>query len=98
MKGPDGVQRWTTQQAVAQLGVDAARLRDWVRRAKLAGHVARRGPVECPACRHGPRPRFPHVEAPARAGRLAGYVAEQLMEAEAYTAAATRGGRIRAGT
>lgn len=95
MRDPDGQLRWTTQQAAEQLGVDPARLRDWVRRSKLAGHVARRAPAECPACRHGPRPRFPHVEAPARAGRLAGYVAEQLLEAEVYTAQGTRGGRVR---
>lgn len=39
-------------------------------------------------------PRFPKVDPPRRSGNVAAYLAEQLIEAEAYTAAASRG-RIR---
>jgi hypothetical protein len=91
----DGVQYWLTTYACAQLGVARGRLADWVRRSKQAGHVPvepGRDPAEvcprCASCAGG----FPHVDPPIRRGRVAGYAAEQLMEAEAYTATTTRGG------
>jgi hypothetical protein len=90
----DGEQRWLTWYACKQLQVDRARLADWVRRSKQAGHA---GPVEaCPRCAAGGS-GFPHVDPPVRRGRVAGYVGEQLMEAEEYTSTSTRGGVIRAG-
>lgn len=58
---------WTTEQACAQLGVRADRLRDWVRRSKTDA-------------------RFPRVDPPVRRGRLAAYLAEQLLAAERHTA------------
>lgn len=89
MKGPDGRLWWSTAVAVDQLQVTAARIRDWVRRSKVAGHLSGYGPGACPACLAG-RP-FPHVDAGIQAGRHAAYVAEQLLEVEAYTAASRRG-------
>lgn len=91
-----GVRYWTTREATDQLQVSAERLRDWVRRSRIAGHTARAAPADCPTCRAG-RPGFPHVDPPVRAGRLAAYVAEQLLAAELYTGTSTRTGRIRGG-
>ncbi|MEV4705041.1 hypothetical protein [Actinoplanes sp. NPDC049316] len=80
---------WTTEQAADQLDVDPARIRDWVRRAKTAGHVTGAAPQACPACLQ--RKAFPHVDAPKRVGARAAYLADQLLEAEAYTATSRRG-------
>jgi hypothetical protein len=90
-----GEQWWTTAFAVEQLRVRRHCLGDWVRRSKQAGHVPGADPDECPRCRSHPN-GFPHVDPPARAGSVAGYRAEQLMSAEAYTASSTRTGRLRA--
>jgi hypothetical protein len=90
-----GVLWWTTKQATDQLQVDRKRLNDWVRRSKSAGHRPGDGRFDCPACS---RQGFPHVDPPAGRGRLAGYRAQQLLDAEAYTAASTRGGVSRAVT
>lgn len=90
----DGVQWWTTAYACAQLRVERHRLADWVRRSREAGHTS---PAEaCARCLSG-LPGFPHVDPPMRRGRVAGYVGEQLSEAEAYTGLSTRGGVTRAG-
>lgn len=91
----DGAQWWTTAYAMAQLRVDQHRLSDWVRRSRAAGHT---GPAAgCGRCATGPDGRwFPHVDPPTRSGRLWGYVAEQLLDAEEHTARGTRGGRVRA--
>lgn len=87
----DGVQWWTTRYACAQLGVDRKVINDWVRRSKQAGHT--QPASQCPRCLAGGRV-FPHVDPPARpAPTLAGYLAEQLLDAEAYTASSTRGNR-----
>jgi hypothetical protein len=83
---------WPTQEACERLGVDRARLGDWVRRSKAAGHVAGKSADECPAC--GPS-GFPHVDPPRRSGAFAIYLAEQLMEAEEYTSRSRRGGASR---
>lgn len=88
----DGRQWWTKTHAVAQLGVDRARLGDWVRRSKAAGHVAGATAATCPACGH---PGFPHVDPPRRFGAAGAYLAEQLLEVEAYTAESRRGGASR---
>ena len=95
MIGPGGRRWWRTCEAARQLQVDAARIRDWVRRSKAAGHVAA-GPGDCLACKAASG-GFPHVDPPARSGRDAAYLVEQLLEAEAYTANSTRTGRIRLG-
>lgn len=96
----DGVQYWLTSYACAQLGIERDRLGDWVRRSKRAGHVPvepGRDPAEaCPRCASG-ADGFPHVDPPVRRGRVAGYVGEQLLDAEAHTDGATRGGVARAG-
>jgi hypothetical protein len=89
----DGTQWWTTGYAVLQLGVSRHRLGDWVRRSRQAGHVAQADPDTCPACQQPGR--FPHVDPPARSGRVAGYRAEQLFDAEAHTSSGRRGGRLR---
>jgi hypothetical protein len=91
----DGRRYWFTSEAVAQLGIRRARLGDWVRRSKVAGHIARAAPDDCPACGSA---RFPHVDPPRRAAGLAGYLAEQLLEAEAYTFRSRRGGASRSVT
>lgn len=88
----DGRQWWTKTHAVAQLGVDRARLGDWVRRSKAAGHVAGAPPAGCPACGHL---GFPHVDPPRRFGAAGAYLAEQLLEVETYTAESRRGGASR---
>jgi hypothetical protein len=90
--GPDGRRWWTTAQAVVQLGVQRARLGDWVRRSKAAGHVAGAAAAGCPACG---RPGFPHVDPPRRFGAAGAYDADQLLDAEAYTAGSPRGGASR---
>jgi hypothetical protein len=90
--GPDGVLWWTTGQATGQLHVDRKRLNDWVRRSAAAGHWPGAQSPGCPGCA---RPSFPHVDPPVRRGRVAGYRAEQLMDAEAHTANAARGGALR---
>jgi hypothetical protein len=95
--GPDGRLWWTTSQATRQLRVESQRLRDWVRRSGEAGHVARQGRAECPACHRRVPARFPHVDPPVRVGRFAAYLAEQLLGAEEYTATSTRTGKIRRG-
>lgn len=87
---------WLTAEAAEQLRVDPARFRDWVRRSRLSGHVPGAAPRDCPRCRDHPD-LFPHVDPPVREGRLAAYLAEQLMEAEAYTGLSTRTGKIRQG-
>lgn len=92
MIGPDGDLWWTTTEAREQLGVRAERLRDWVRRSRQAGHTGQ----DCRRCANGKK-GFPHVDPPVRAGPLAAYRAEQLMEAERHTATSTRGGVARRG-
>jgi hypothetical protein len=83
---------WPSREACERLGVGRTRLGDWVRRSKAAGHVAGAGPDGCRACGVA---RFPHVDPPRRSGAYAIYLAEQLMEAEAYTSASHRGGASR---
>ncbi|NMO52011.1 hypothetical protein HH310_12485 [Actinoplanes sp. TBRC 11911] len=92
MIGPDGKRWWTTDEALGQLRVARARLGDWVRRSKLAGHVVGQEGAECLACGAN---GFPHVDPPRRAGAAAAYQAEQLLEAEAYTDRSPRGGASR---
>lgn len=88
----NGHRWWTTDAACAQLRVRPDRLRDWVRRSKRAGHTS---PADhCDRCAAG-RPGFPHVDPPTRRGRIAGYVAQHLLDAELYTIEATRGGARR---
>lgn len=84
-----GVLWWTTAEATAQLQVHRKRLNDWVRRSKAAGHRVGAHRLDCPACS---RSGFPHVDPPVGRGHLAAYKAEQLMQAEAHTAASRRGG------
>jgi hypothetical protein len=81
---------WTTAAACAQLRVRPHRLRDWVRRSKAAGHTTPADACRRCAAGHG---GFPHVDAPTRRGRVAGYRAEQVIEAELYTHESTRGNR-----
>ncbi|QOC89867.1 hypothetical protein [Micromonospora craniellae] len=90
----DGVQWWTTAYAVAQLRVDRARLADWVRRSRQAGHLAGAAPEDCPRCQSA-GPGFPHVDPPVRRAGIFGYVGEQLLEAEVWTSEGTRGGVLR---
>lgn len=90
----DGVQWWTTAYAVAQLRVDRKLINQWVLRSRRVGHIAGAAPNDCPRCQSHPR-GFPHVDPPMRRGAVAGYVGEQLMEAEAYPAPSTRGGVAR---
>ena len=90
----DGEQWWTTGYAVAQLRVSRARLGDWVRRSKAAGHAS--PAATCPRC-PAPAGVFPHVDPPVRRARVFGYLAEQLLQAEAHTAGAPRGGVSRTG-
>lgn len=90
----NGQRWWTTDQACTQLRVDRKRLADWVRRSKAAGHTT---PVDaCARCARAGPEVFPHVDPPVMAGRLAGYDADQLLDAEQHTAESTRGGRARA--
>lgn len=88
MIGPGGQRWWTTTEAVAQLAVKRHNLGDWVRRSKQAGHVAGAVPENCSGCRLG---QFPHVDPPKRSGAIGLYLAEQLLEVEAYTAGSHRG-------
>lgn len=90
----DGSMWWTTEQATAQLGVSAGVLRQWVYRSKAAGHARGDDPDECTRCQSDPA-GFPHLDPPVRSGRLAGYRAQQLLDAEAYTAGSPRGGSRR---
>ncbi|MEV0805743.1 hypothetical protein [Micromonospora sp. NPDC050200] len=92
----DGVQWWTTSYAVAQLRVDRKLINQWVLRSRRAGHVAGAGPQACPRCQSHPD-GFPHVDPPVRRRDVYGYVGEQLVEAEARTFGATRGGVTRTG-
>jgi hypothetical protein len=85
-----GQRWWTTTDACMQLQVRPENLRDWVRRSRTAGHVP--APAFCPVCNSG-QDAFPHVDPPVRRGRLAGYVADQLLDVELYTATSTRGNR-----
>ncbi len=89
-----GVLWWTAEDARDRLQLHEARLWDWVRRSKLAGHI----PTltgSCAACEAG---GFPHVDPPIRVGRgQVFYRAQQLLDAEAYTAGSTRGGAVRRG-
>lgn len=79
----NGQRWWTTAAACAQLRVRPDRLRDWVRRSRQAGHTS---PADrCPTCTARPD-AFPHVDPPVRRGRLAGYLADQLLDAELHTA------------
>lgn len=78
----DGRVWWTTAEGCAQLGVEPWNLRDWVRRSKRE---------QARAAAEGREPRFPRVDPPVRRGRSAAYLAQQLMDAEAYTDASTRG-------
>lgn len=79
----NGQRWWTTAAACAQLRVRADRLRDWVRRSRQAGHIT---PAErCPVCLAS-SDGFPHVDPPVRRGRVAGYLADQLLDAELHTA------------
>lgn len=91
----DGTTWWTTAQAEAQLRVTRNLIKQWVSRSKRAGHIAGAEPADCPRCTTG-GPGFPHVDPPVRRGsRLAGYRAQQLLDAEAYTAGSPRGGSRR---
>ncbi|MDG4768762.1 hypothetical protein [Solwaraspora sp. WMMD792] len=90
-----GRQWWTTSYAVLQLQVARHCLGDWVRRSRAAGHVAGADPADCPACPPDAA-AFPHVDPPARRGRVYGYQAEQLLNVEAHTGRAGRPGRRRA--
>lgn len=85
---------WTTAQAVAQLRVTRNLINQWVARSKRAGHQPGADPDTCPRCRTHPS-WFPHVDPPVRRGREAGYRAQQLLDAEAYTAGSPRGGNRR---
>jgi hypothetical protein len=86
----NGQRWWDTARACAQLRVTPDRLRDWVRRSKAAGHTT--PATSCARCAGG-EGGFPHVDPPVRRGRLAGYDADQLLDAELHTAASTRGNR-----
>lgn len=90
----DGVLWWTTQEAREQLGVSAGLIRWWVWRSRDVGHEPDTDPALCPRCTADPD-GFPHVDPPVRRGRTAGYLAEQLLCAEAYTAQSRRGGSRR---
>lgn len=79
----NGQRWWTTQAAIAQLRVDRKRINDWVRRSASAGHTTPER--DCQRCLTG-LPGFPHVDPPVRRGRVSGYLADQLLDAELYTA------------
>lgn len=90
-----GSQYWTTDRATGQLQVSRKVINQWVARSKRVGHEAGRPPVDCPRCQEDPA-GFPHIDPPVRARGVAGYVAQQLLDAEAYTAGSPRGGARRA--
>lgn len=85
---------WTAEFAIRHLGIKRERLWDWVRRSREdGGHQASMDPRSCPGCLTGKG--FPHVDPPVRAAGLTAYVAEQLLNADQYTAESPRGGNLR---